>query len=79
MSDADLYIATDSALTRIGGKDVMIEAGQTVVRAGHPLLKGREHMFRPLTVHYDVPEEEPAQPRRASRKEQPAPQKPAEP
>jgi hypothetical protein len=29
---------------------------QTVIRAGHPLVVGREHMFKPLTVHYDEDE-----------------------
>lgn len=54
MADTDLYIARESAITNVDGEDIVIQAGRTVVRAGHPLLKGRESMFQPLYVHYDV-------------------------
>lgn len=63
MSDSGLYIATDSALTRVDGADVVIQAGQ-IARAGHPLLETHGHLFEPLTVDYDVAEPE-AKPRTA--------------
>ena len=50
-----LYVATESF--QIGtdrGVDERITAGVTVVREGHPLLNGREGMFRELEVHYEV-------------------------
>jgi hypothetical protein len=51
----DIFVATDSVLTMVGGENVYITAGQTA-RAGHPILKGRENMFVPLVVDYDLPE-----------------------
>jgi hypothetical protein len=51
----DIFVAVDSVLTDVDGENVYITAGQTV-RAGHPILKGREAMFVPLKVDYDLPE-----------------------
>jgi len=50
-----LYIATESFLIGTDhGVDERITAGVTIVREGHPLLDGRESLFRELEVHYDV-------------------------
>ncbi len=51
----DIFVATDSVLTDVDGENVYITVGQTA-RAGHPILKGREAMFVPLQVDYDLPE-----------------------
>lgn len=54
----NIFVATDSVLTDVDGENVYITAGQTA-REGHPILKGREAMFVPLQVDYDLPEPEP--------------------
>lgn len=52
----DILIATTSAMFRDGNGDVVrIRRGKTTVRKGHPLLRGREEMFAPLEVTFDVP------------------------
>jgi hypothetical protein len=51
----EILIATESVLTLVDGENVYITAGQTA-RAGHPILKGREAIFIPLQVDYDLPE-----------------------
>lgn len=57
MAEADgLFICTGSFITHFDGEDRVIQAGHTVVRAGHPILQGREGMFEPLTVHYETPQ-----------------------
>lgn len=67
----DIFVATDSVLTDIGGENVYITAGQTA-REGHPILKGREAMFIPLQVDYDLPE-----PKAPAKTPAPAPAAPA--
>lgn len=59
-TEPDLYVGKEPATFDFEGAPVFI--GPTVVvRAGHPILKGREHLFVPLVVHYDVePAPEPA-------------------
>ena len=52
----EILIATETVLTQFEGENVYIYAGQTTVREGHPILKGREAMFIPVQVHYDLPE-----------------------
>ena len=54
-----ILIATETVLTRFEGENVYIYAGQTTAREGHPILKGREDMFIPVQVIYDLPEPEP--------------------
>lgn len=54
MSD-DIYVAATSGTIHLDdGTVVQLQQGITRVRAGHPLLDGRESMFRLLDVHYDV-------------------------
>lgn len=49
-----IYVATDNGTVNLDGQNIQIRKGVTRVRAGHPLLAGREHLFEPLHVHYDV-------------------------
>lgn len=37
------------------GQPVFIVGGKTIVRQGHPMLRGHEYLFEPLVVHYDLP------------------------
>jgi hypothetical protein len=55
----DIFVAVESVITEFDGGNVYITAGQTA-RAGHPILKGRESIFTPLKVDYDLPEPPPA-------------------
>lgn len=64
MAETDLFIARGSFLTSLEGEEIQVHAGHTVVRAGHPLLAGREEMFMPLHVHYDVEQPKAAPARR---------------
>lgn len=50
----DIFVARDSFSTEIDGVPVSVQKGVTRVRAGHPLLEGREGLFEPITVHFDV-------------------------
>lgn len=57
-TEPDLYVGKEPATFDFDGAPVFI--GPTVVvRAGHPILKGREDLFTPLVVHYDVEPELP--------------------
>ncbi len=55
-SEPDIYVATETFSADIGGSPQMIYKGITRVRAGHPLLKGREALFAPVenSVDYEV-------------------------
>jgi hypothetical protein len=53
MAEPDLYVGKEPTTFDHEGSPVFI--GPTiVVRAGHPIMKGREALFEPLTVHYEV-------------------------
>jgi hypothetical protein len=55
MTDSrELYIAKEAMNFDHAGETVFVDRG-TVVRAGHPIMKGREGSFEPLHVHYEVP------------------------
>lgn len=58
----DIYIATETVLTNHEGNEVYIVAGQTTVRAGHPLMRGRAALFAPLKVTYDLGDDVPGRP-----------------
>jgi hypothetical protein len=52
-TEPDLYVGKEPMTFEHEGSPVFI--GPTiVVRAGHPIMKGREDLFVPLVVHYDV-------------------------
>ncbi len=48
-----VYIAKESFAAEIDGVPVVVRKGVTRVRAGHPLLAGREQMFEPADAHAD--------------------------
>jgi hypothetical protein len=52
----DVYVARESGSAEVDGQVLTFVRGITRVRAGHSLLKGREHLFEPIddSVHYDV-------------------------
>lgn len=52
--DRTVYIAKESFTTVLGKDQVNVVGGRTTVREGHPLLRGREMFFRPITVDYEV-------------------------
>jgi len=52
--NGEIFVARESFATELDGVPISVFGGVTRVRAGHPLLKGREQMFEPITVHYDV-------------------------
>lgn len=49
----DTILVAKDSFWHSGG---IVHAG-TTVRVGHPLLEGRENLFSPLVVEYDVDEE----------------------
>lgn len=49
---AEILVAATSAQIQGFG---MITKGRTTVRRGHKILKGREHLFKPLVIDFDVP------------------------
>ena len=53
MSESDLFVGIEPALLDFEGAPTVIGPA-TVVRRGHPILKGRESLFRPLTVTFEV-------------------------
>ncbi len=55
---ADIFVAVESVLTEVDGENVYITAGQTA-RAGHPILVGREALFEPFKVDYELNEPTP--------------------
>lgn len=58
MATEDLYVGKEPVTFEHEGSPVFIGPG-IVVRAGHPIMAGREDLFVPLVVHYDVAEPEP--------------------
>lgn len=54
MSDPDLFVAREAATFEVDGASVYVHQG-TIVRAGHPVMAGREYLFEPLVVHFDLP------------------------
>jgi hypothetical protein len=53
-SETGIYVAKESFSVLLDGEQVIVSKGITRVRAGHPILKGREQWFEPLTVQFDV-------------------------
>jgi hypothetical protein len=54
MAESDIFVARESFTCEVDGQDEHITRGITRVRAGHPILKGREDLFEPLKVQYDI-------------------------
>lgn len=53
MAVPDLYVGREPTWFEVDGQPVFI-GPNVVVRAGHPIMNGRESLFVPLTVHFDV-------------------------
>ena len=49
----EIVVAKESFSTTLDGQIVTVHKGVTRVRVGHPLLKGHEQFFEPLSVQYD--------------------------
>lgn len=58
MPEPDLYIGKEPVTFDYEGAPVFI-GPTTVVRAGHPIMEGREDLFTPLVVHFEATPEEP--------------------
>jgi hypothetical protein len=54
MTEGKILVAKESFVIRWEGADVVFVAGETFVEEGHPILEGREKLFRPLAAHYRV-------------------------
>lgn len=55
MAEGKIYVACQDGLCVLENGDVItLTTGVTRVREGHPLLKGRESMFKELDIHYDL-------------------------
>jgi hypothetical protein len=55
MAEGKVYIATVNGSASLpDGSTAQLVAGVTRVREGHPLLEGREALFKEMLVHYDV-------------------------
>lgn len=53
MAEPELYIGKEPVTFDYEGVPVFIGPA-TVVRAGHPIMEGREHLFTPLVVHFEA-------------------------
>jgi hypothetical protein len=67
----DIFVAKSTFTCTVDGKRCTVRKGSTMVRQGHPVLKGREHLFEPVTPSpgFDVPEK---QPKKATKKQKKA-------
>ncbi|HTI28259.1 MAG TPA: hypothetical protein VL652_45170 [Kutzneria sp.] len=52
-NESDLYVGKEPMTFEYEGSPVFISPA-IVVRAGHPIMQGREDLFTPLVVHHDV-------------------------
>lgn len=53
--DVQIYVAKTSAIFDEGGVRYRITKGRTTAHRGARILKGREHMFAPLVIDFDIP------------------------
>jgi len=84
MAEGKIYVASQDGLCVLeDGTVITLKSGVTRVREGHPLLNGRESMFKELDVHYDLedarsaPEEKKAVPEPDPEQETPEKKEPA--
>lgn len=54
MAEGAILVAAESAMFEFGGRKVFLVQGRTTVRDGHPILKGREKLFRLLAVDFET-------------------------
>lgn len=57
-----ILVAKTSAAFSFDGKSVILSAGRTTVREGHPILEGREALFEPMKVDFELDSEAPDDP-----------------
>jgi hypothetical protein len=57
MAKHDILVARTSGVISLDGQMMRIAKGKTTIRSGHPLLNGREHLFEPLSVTFELPVE----------------------
>lgn len=62
-----IYTPKSGAIFKYQGKVIRWNAGVTLIEEGAAILKGREHLVKPVTIHYP-----------ASRSHKAAAEKPAE-
>ena len=65
--EAEIFVANTSAVFTHQGATYRIVKNQTTARRGAKILDGREHMFKPLVIDFDVPQEQkrgPGRPRK---------------
>jgi hypothetical protein len=65
MAEGRLLVPATSATFDFEGKRIWLQQGRTpIVREGHPITRGREHLFKPLVVDFEteVPQETPKAP-----------------
>lgn len=68
--EAQILVANTSAVFSDGGRNYRIIKGRTTARRGARIIRGREHLWTPLVVDYDLPvtEEPPKRKRGRPRK-----------
>jgi hypothetical protein len=57
---AKLLVARETFAAEVDGQERIFHAGVTRLRANHPAVKGREHLFEPLAEHRERPDIEAA-------------------
>lgn len=53
--EAQIFVANTSAVFSDGDVMYRIVKGKTTARRGTKIIKGREHMWKPFTVDFDLP------------------------
>lgn len=56
-----VFVAATTARFQFDGQPVVIAEGRTTAREGHPIMRGRESLWRPLQVTFEVDEPEEAE------------------
>lgn len=59
-NEAEILVANSSAMIRLDDAVVRIVKGKTTARRGAKIVKGREHLFIPLVIDFEIPGTEPA-------------------
>lgn len=51
---SDILVAKRTFSVQAGGRRHIFRKGKTRIRAAHPLVAGREHLFEPIVADYDI-------------------------
>jgi hypothetical protein len=57
-----LFVAAQTAFIEHAGRRVKIIKDETIVRGGHAIMEGREHLFKRLHVHFECERPKPVTP-----------------